>query len=601
MIASRRRGRPKYKELRQESIEKQRIEEVKAEIVKIMNQPINYEVLLTFDWPAEEYKRTPPEDKKSAPTLMDKLVKEIGEEAADAIINFKKHSEKLRSLLSTYQQLKEKQDRPSSDDISKSRMVELMEEDNLFEEDVNEENEEKIIETPPKNCRTTLLKLKAPLKSFMQEGFQKLDEEGQNLLQDHTDEIFAPEVVYQEQVELVINLLYEDYGPSAIGRLFGVTRGTIFEHRKRMQKRRRELLGRPGLLNEEELKILILFIKTSFDEKRPADYADLVNFAFKNFNVAISTDSMAHIIRRTPKLKAIVGHPMEAARNDVDVSIIITHYEKLDAILISERVPPQFFFNVDESGFQEFVNAHDTIVVVPSDYNDDEITFSVNREGKRASMIGCIAMDGTALKPLVISPNKTIETAMIKAGYNDANCFIVSQDKGFVNAEIFAVWADYVFFPELKRRRIQYNYKGTAILTMDGCSCHFSDYVLDECTYHGTYPVQEPAGTSDQVQPLDLGIFGIQKALKSKEKVNIRGISANSKHLIQIMNSWHKATTPSNVVSAFEQAGFYLEDLGDNQFMVRASAEKARAVRGIEHKENCIVCESKKSIKLNVF
>ena len=283
MIASRRRGRPKYKELRQESIEKQRIEEVKAEIVKIMNQPINYEVLLTFDWPAEEYKRTPPEDKKSAPTLMDKLVKEIGEEAADTIINFKKHSEKLRSLLSTYQQLKEKQDRPSSDDISKSRMVELMEEDNLFEEDVNEENEEKIIETPPKNCRTTLLKLKAPLKSFMQEGFQKLDEEGQNLLQDHTDEIFAPEVVYQEQVELVINLLYEDYGPSAIGRLFGVTRGTIFEHRKRMQKRRRELLGRPGLLNEEELKILILFIKTSFDEKRPADYADLVNFAFKNF------------------------------------------------------------------------------------------------------------------------------------------------------------------------------------------------------------------------------------------------------------------------------------------------------------------------------
>ena len=58
---------------------------------------------------------------------MDKLVKEIGE-AADAIINFKKHSKKLRSLLSTYQQLKEKQDLPSSDDISKSKMVELMEE-----------------------------------------------------------------------------------------------------------------------------------------------------------------------------------------------------------------------------------------------------------------------------------------------------------------------------------------------------------------------------------------------------------------------------------------------------------------------------------------
>ena len=69
MIVSRRRWRPKYKRVHQESIERQRIEEVKAEIIKIMNQPINYEVLLTFVWLAEEYKRTPPEDKKSAPTF----------------------------------------------------------------------------------------------------------------------------------------------------------------------------------------------------------------------------------------------------------------------------------------------------------------------------------------------------------------------------------------------------------------------------------------------------------------------------------------------------------------------------------------------------
>ena len=49
-----------------------------------------------------------------------------------------------------------------------------------------------------------------------------------------------------------------------------------------------------------------------------------------------------------------------------------------------------------------------------------------------------------------------------------------------------------------------------------GCSAHFSDYFLHECNHGGVYAWKAPASTSDQVQALDLGIFGNQKKIKTK-------------------------------------------------------------------------------------
>ena len=48
------------------------------------------------------------------------------------------------------------------------------------------------------------------------------------------------------------------------------------------------------------------------------------------------------------------------------------------------------------------------------------------------------------------------------------------------------------------------------------CSAHFSDYFLHECTHWDVYAWKAPASTSDQVQALDLGIFGNQKKIKTK-------------------------------------------------------------------------------------
>ena len=104
---------------------------------------------------------------------------------------------------------------------------------------------------------------------------------------------------------------------------------------------------------------------------------------------------------------------------------------------------------------------------------------------------------------------------------------------------------------------------------------------LDECTYHGVFPVFEPAGSSDQIQPLDLGIFGPQKAMKMSMKRR-PGLSYNTSNILNIIDSWHKVTTPCNVVSSFNQADIFAVSNGDSIFD-QADINRARTVRGLNH------------------
>ena len=596
MITHKKRGRPK-KERPDSKLKKQ--SDIALSIRELMNHTLAYEYL---DMVIEIKDQIISENKEDCYKKMEALEKEIAlhydAQTAKNTINFYKETEELKRLLFQYRsQITESRPLPESCVIS--REVEDMLEDGKFSLTSEEEEMDIQKNTPPKGSRTTYLHLKDPIVRF-----EKLNNECQQILVSHHDEIFNSSLTYQAQVYLVIRLLYEPgndskYGPTAIGRLFGVERGTISSHIKRMKEEKHEKVGRPPILNETETDFLVVFVRESYINKKPACYKSLVDFIFKNFAKTVSSDCLWHVIHRNPSLKTVIGHPMETIRAEVPLEIIEEHYQKLKSILENERIPPQFVFNVDESGFQDFVDATDMILVIPSDCQENELVYPVNRNSKRATLIGCIAVDGSSLKPFVISTNKTIEKELTLWGYREETVTIISQENGFINAASFAYWADHVLFPEIRRRREKYSYKGTVLLTLDGCSSHFSDYLLDECSYHGIYPFQEPAGTSDQVQALDLGIFGIQKSMKCKSS-KFDNLSENSKNIINIVDSWIKATTPSNVVSAFKQAGFYtiIDEKGE---YVNASIEYARAVRGLKHTECPTIIKGTKSMKLQEF
>ena len=460
-------------------------------------------------------------------------------------------------------------------------------------------------EVKQKRLRVEYLSKYEPLQQFKEGSLKDLPTAKQQILEENRSLIFNEQISYQEQVELVIHLIYDPTrnsgcGPTAIGKLFGVSKGTIAERAKRMQRSRRAIVGRPAALDDTQLALLIDYCRQKYIEKTSPNIFHLIDYIFSEFHVSININTLRSIIRRCPLLKPVKGMPLEATRAETPVEVVLQHYAELDEMLLKERVPPEFFFNVDESGFQAYADSQKETVIIPYDGDESSTYYSVDRSAKRSTLVGCICLDGSALKPLVIIPNKTVTQELRIRGYNDSNCLIVCQECGFINTEAFVYWAQQILFPEIAAKREQYGYEGVAVLTMDGCSSHFSDFFLDECTYQNIYPWKEPPGTSDQVQALDLGIFGRQK--KCFQRYNPEtNLASTDKDVIAIVNSWRRSTCPDAVVSSFNQAGIYIECDTEGNRIVRAAAEKGRAVRGIQHSNSDNVIQGRKTTKVIGF
>ena len=115
----------------------------------------------------------------------------------------------------------------------------------------------------------------------------------------------------------------------------------------------------------------------------------------------------------------------------------------------------------------------------------------------------------------------------------------------------------------------------------------------------GVIPWKEPPGTSDQIQALDLGIFGIQKILKRSIKPPV-SLKDDEKELIAIVDSWKRATLPSNVTSAFRQACIYQTQHVDG-YVMSAGIKYARRVRGMPHEDVPIQVDEIKTIPIISF
>lgn len=191
------------------------------------------------------------------------------------------------------------------------------------------------------------------------------------------------------------------------------------------------------------------------------------------------------LIQRVPQLKIVNGKKMESDRVYCDPEQIDSFYDRLEEIL-SQGIPSAFVINVDESGYCEWV---------------DEIEISVDRNSKRASMMAGICADGSSLIPGVVIPRKIIEVELFENGYTEDKVTIIHQEN----------WANTNFFPFIEAQREYYDYKGEAVVILDGFGLHGYNKFLDECTFIGIIVLPLPPHSSDQCQPLDLGIFHVQK------------------------------------------------------------------------------------------
>ena len=464
----------------------------------------------------------------------------------------------LKAVSELLEELKDEEE--SNEDI----LEEEEEEEEEYDENLDEENfdDEKHVHQTQEKKQSVL---------YIETGHLTL--ETQIILNQHLDDIYQMNT-WQEQIDAVYDILRDqNVSFSKIGKCFNVNKGTIANHQKR-RLNGRGCIGSPTILTYEEAQSLNEYIVQKYFERSPCTYIEAIRYVSDNFQKIIEYDTMRHIISNSHHLKSVTGIPMEVNRIECSEIEIDKHFETVEKLL--EYVPAQFYYNADESGFQSWSDARKIKVIVPIEHNSNEISIPINRNEKRASLLGCICADGTTLPPCIVTPRVTIEEELLKNGYNKQKYYYAHNISGFMNSQIFTDWFADVFIPHVTAKRRYYRYEEEIVLQIDGFTGHQGDEFLELCTEWDIYPLFEPPNSSDQIQPLDLGIFGVQK---NRGIADDKFKSNHSKQIARMLNSWHYATTPINVINAFKRAGIVHTDIINEYELIKMRVEKSCAVR----------------------
>jgi hypothetical protein len=198
---------------------------------------------------------------------------------------------------------------------------------------------------------------------------------------------------------------------------------------------------------------------------------------------------------------------------------------------------------MDEIGHQDWADRTEKTCVVPISHAEDHVYVPVSRAGKRVTLIACIAADGPVLKPEVIIPRKTVDGDMILTGLTSEKVTIRSQPHGFIDTQIFDAWFEATFVPELLKRRAMHDSQGPAVLFLDNCSAHNGPRFHELCGAHRVVPCYFPPHSSNQLQPLDLSLFGITKRLLSRVN-RLDAVNIQTRHVASVVCAFLAAAVP---------------------------------------------------------
>jgi hypothetical protein len=333
-------------------------------------------------------------------------------------------------------------------------------------------------------------------------------------------------------------------------------------------------IGRPRLLTPEAYLMISRLVTEAYTRREPITILYLIEQVQYFFDINVSQNTMAHILRRVPDVKMITGIPLDRSRVMADPHAIDAFYENIRPLI--DGVPRAFIVNIDESGFADYPDSRRETVVVPSDYPNDTIPLPFDRNTKRATMVAAIAADGSALKPLIIVPRKTIEMELLLWGYDAQKVIFEYQENGFITIKLFEKWLSMVLLPYISACRARTGYQGRAVLLLDGCACHAIERLRGDLQTMGISLAPIPPHSSDQVQPLDLGVFG---TVKRWSLAPISGAySRQTAQAMRMFDAWQRATVPRVVVAAFRAAGF-VPFLLDRQVYVKIDLAHATRIR----------------------
>ncbi|KAH7821021.1 uncharacterized protein MONOS_17782 [Monocercomonoides exilis] len=86
---------------------------------------------------------------------------------------------------------------------------------------------------------------------------------------------------------------------------------------------------------------------------------------------------------------------------------------------------------MDETGIQEYVDAKKKKVICPKEVDDKNVTYTVVRDGKLVTLIGCIPLIGPSVVPMLIIKTATVQSLIFGDLIDGVDVVIKNSSKGY--------------------------------------------------------------------------------------------------------------------------------------------------------------------------
>ena len=363
---------------------------------------------------------------------------------------------------------------------------------------------------------------------------------------------------------------------SDIAAIFGVPEYSIKYHTTRAKEEQQgdiRVNGRPGQLTDEQQKIVKQWID---DKETPPKYTDLHSFISANFSKSLHYNSLKIILNKLG-YTTVKATPIEETRYNVTENTISEFYQKIEKFTRDNNIPAFFCFNLDEEGHDSYVDATDTYVIVKiEDSNKKNFYFPVPRKPNHSTFLGCINASGDYAKPMIIIKRTTVEITLLLDCYGPDKVMLASSDSGYINQTLFDEWTQTCFVDFLIHLRSAFNYDGPGMMILDNCTAHETDTFRKVCSDFNVEIFPLPPHSSNQTQPLDLGVFHSHKSrVRKYTPDDVKSDSEVVKTIAKLYDGWVQCCTPSNIKSSWSEMGcFYV--LKENTPIVQFKKEYAK-------------------------
>ena len=211
----------------------------------------------------------------------------------------------------------------------------------------------------------------------------------------------------------------------------GVAESYVTKYKQRFQERPDNMFPRPGRPSPigdvfEDIKE---FIEGEVEADRSVTLGVLMEFLVDELNLTVTRHAVWEYMT-SHGYSYVSGIPTEAERVTVERGELQRFYER-ELPNALQGAHPALVFNMDEMGAERYADRKRINVFVPNEEapEDGGVLGGIPRTSNRCTLMACIGLDGSRLKPLIITRNKTVSSLMFENGYSRENLILVSTKK----------------------------------------------------------------------------------------------------------------------------------------------------------------------------